>query len=586
MSANQSYLSDGDYGYDCVVATTQESINETMKQYIATNKHMATVTMYFNQDRKGNPVLVTRDDLLVQTGGVDPLDPSVPAWDGNGDQPDALDFLDLKTCTFWYAFTATIGKPKCYTSATMPDIITLNPGANTVSFKLLCSNFRIVESNYTRFGLGSYISASQPTTVGSDAWMYTATVDLTTLDVKINQISTDPNDPFNGQAVVDQANAFTNKGATAFSIQQLMFDLDNPLVETTPKFTGITPGSTLETALNEAFAGAYFSTMQESGAPILGYKFTMPTAPDTSSLVFSNIDLEADALLDGNDQAIPDPTDDQKKLATLNYLCTTNGKTPKTVNHLPWNWVENDTELGDFDGVVAVNRNTLANYFSTALMRYARPNCFLPTVKVTLDDASEPVYEFSMAGGQLPTIAFPKTGQTVLTISWNPDASSDQAGVNGNIGQASMQPSFNLSVDFTGNTIVITQHLKVNVSVSVHLSSDSGNVIDVTKVDTYTLSIDPSGKLLYTPVTVTTDNSQSPKVNVFINFFTGLNELIGDITTWLTGFVETHLTDIPLSTAQDFIFPAGSTFTFSDVNFSDHQDLVGHVKYIKIPINA
>jgi hypothetical protein len=75
------------------------------------------------------------------------------------------------------------------------------------------------------------------------------------------------------------------------------------------------------------------------------------------------------------------------------------------------------------------------------------------------------------------------------------------------------------------------------------------------------------------------DHSQVPGVNGFLDWFTGINELVGKLTTLKNNFVSTNFKDIPLSLMTNFVFPAGKTFAFKDAFFSDNQDLVAHITY-------
>ena len=51
---------------------------------------------------------------------------------------------------------------------------------------------------------------------------------------------------------------------------------------------------------------------------------------------------------------------------------------------------------------------------------------------------------------------------------------------------------------------------------------------------------------------------------------------------WARSFASTNLTDVPVSFVQNFVFPGGSTFSFTDASFSDNQDLVSHITYADV----
>jgi hypothetical protein len=82
MSASQSNLSLSQYGYDYVVATTQASINSTMKEFLAGLTEPLITVCYV-----ATPTGVREIDygqLLELTHGSDPF--SVPP-DGGGRRP-------------------------------------------------------------------------------------------------------------------------------------------------------------------------------------------------------------------------------------------------------------------------------------------------------------------------------------------------------------------------------------------------------------------------------------------------------------------------------------------------------------------
>ena len=166
----------------------------------------------------------------------------------------------------------------------------------------------------------------------------------------------------------------------------------------------------------------------------------------------------------------------------------------------------------------------------------------------------------------------------MLTFHYDAD-SSDVAGLNGDIGQMDLHPSFDASVTFAGNTITIVQHLVVYLRVQHLATSADGNVVDVTVTDTYTIAVNQDGQLVATLATNKQDSSDNPSVNPFLDAFTGLNELISSVDGWIRNVTSTDLRDIPVSVVQNFVFPGGRTFAFKSVAFSEYQDLASHITY-------
>ena len=559
MSANQSNLSAGQYGYDFVVATTQASINATMKEYLS---GLGTeVAICYIADPKGNPTAIDYATLKEKAGGSDPF--IIP---NDADPATNQDLKNLQNARFMVGFKAQIGLPPGIAPQAIPDIVTLGTDTSAVAYNLMCSEFIVVQySPVSGYSPASWMNQSQPP---GTPWLFTSKVDL--------RLSPTDQSAYDSLPAAVQA-AIKNLDANAFSVQQLLFDLDNAALQSTPTITGVDPGTPLYTCLQQDFVGKYFSTLKKAGEPVLGYAVTQGT-PDPSTLHLTDLNLEVDPFVGTNGQAVANPTPEQQDLFTLNYLCAANGNRLPPPVQFPWNWVDNQTEQADFDGVVAVNRNAFVNYFKNQLASYVSQNCYNASVRLTLS-GMDVDYSYNLAGGQTPTVTAPATGTTVLYYSYHPASVGDKAGLNGDLGQMDVQPSFDLSVTFSGDAITVEQHLVIFVRIQVLATSDGGNVVDKTITDTYTLAVDDTGQLATRMTSTSSDQSRTPAVNGFLNFFTGVNALIANISAWTQSIAQTSFTDIPVSVVQNFVFPGGKTFVFKDALFSDNQDLVAHITY-------
>jgi hypothetical protein len=554
MSAGQSNLSDSHYGYDFVVATTQESINGTMKEYLY-NSTFPLVQMYWNQDESGNPVAVSRDELLQQTNGTDPL--TVPSWKQGDPMTPAIQ--NINNSNFYFAFEAAIGIPSGIAPPDIPDIVTLQAASQSVIFNLICAQFTVVTCVFGKHGLTSFESASQP---ADTPWLFTSTVPL-------KQVIDNANLP---PAVQAQLN---NLGPDAFSVQQLFFDLDNAALESTPTISGVEAGTPAYTQLSQAFLGAYFSAMKANAQPVLNYSILQNTpSGDTSTLRLTKMEMEVSPYEPASTAT--------NNLNTLNYLCETNGNNLPPPVPFSWNWVE-QSEESSFDGVISINRDTFATYFEDQLTNYITRTCYKAWVRVWLSGVFDQNihYRWSMTPGQSPTISRPSTGDVVLAYSYSSSA-DDDAGLRGGMGAMTLSTSYNASVSFTGNTIVIAQTFLVHVHVRSLQSSESWNPINKTITDTYTLAVGQDGHLTASLNSVPVDNSGStPSTNWFIEIFTDLNDLVKGVASWASAFGATAFHDIPVNVAQQFVFPGGKTFAFKDVEFSTNQDMVSHIAYVQ-----
>jgi len=557
-----SDLSSPSYGYDFVVAVTQDSINATMLEYLSnlSNNPSPAIELFWTADpTTGNAVLVTNNTAFLQS--VQDIDPfSVPAGTVYADAR----VQTLFSARFMFGVRVKIGLPHVPNPSTLKNIVTFGNNAITgVTFNLYCSTFDIVQ--LTPGGgwvsTGSWLNISQDP---SNPWIYSASVNLQF------QSQTFANLPQDVQKKIQST------GANAFSVQQLLFDLANAGLESSPTLSSAMPqGSQVATSLNADFCGVYFSQMQAAGQPVFGYTVTGSGQASSSTLQASSINLMVDTYMD--------PTQNNKLLygsglTTLNYLCSV-ASTQPPATAFTWNWVPDAVAQADHDGVVSINRSWFVNYFSGKLLGYIEGNCYAPSVRVTYSDLKV-YYTWSVSPGNSPTITKPATGTTILQYSYSAD-SSDQAGLNGAEGKMNLSTNFTLNVEFVGtNSIVITQHLIIYTSISLELSTGSGNIVDKMIVDTYTIAVDANGNLL-APLSSsqTTDNSKWSKANSFLNFFDDVNSIVAQAQEWANGVIGTSFMDIPISNIQGFIFPGGNTFTYKGVGFSPYQDLVSLITY-------
>ena len=412
----------------------------------------------------------------------------------------------------------------------------------------------------------TWINISQPT--AGDAWVYSALVNLDLANVPSSQWGDLP------PAVRAKVK---NLSGTAFSVQQLVFDLANAtLTASTPTLTGVP--AKFKAVLNDIIVTEYFKASQAKGQPIVGVAVKQP--PSTATLELTGLNFMVNPYMDAGGVPQPRPTNAQKQQASLNYLCTTRGDFSPAPSRFTWNWLDSQ-QLEKSDGVVAINRNTLARYFTQQLSGFAAANCYNASVNVSVHGFldTEVSYSWGMTRNQHPTIVTPTSGPTVLSLSHSSSA-SDQAGLGGDMGRMTLSPSYTMTLAFSGTSIVIYQHLNVYLYVRSLATSASGNIINETITDTYDLSIDKDGTLqVSSPKVVRTNNSQNPGTGGFLNFFTGLNSIINDVKGWSNGFVPTQFTNIPVAFAQGFVFPGGRTFNFDSVAFSDDQDLVSLISY-------
>ncbi len=577
MSINQSDLSASQFGYDFVVATTLESLNATMFEFIEKASMPEIAKYYWYKDKTNNPVEVDLNTLKTAaqsnnnpsgTANVDPA--NVANWDGTGTAPAGIN--ELGGSSFACGFKAEIGIPPGFALPgtpnpqnlpVLPNMVSFNQTSLSVTFNLYCSNFQVFQPAWARFGLSSYLNSSQPS---NSAWYLQTTI-------PINKILDNTNLP---KAVQDQLNAM----GSDFSVQRLFIDLDQPSKATASSvvFGGIKPGSALQTVIAEVFTGTYCTTLNKSGLPALGYTILPNTPPTvTSSLKLGSMELEIVPYKAPSNGANSEPG-----LDTFNYLCSEGAALPPA-NLLTWNWFDTQAEANQYSGVVAVNRNAFIKWLAPSIHNSAKACCFSPSVRVWLSGflGSTVNYQWSLSGYQNPTATYPTTGSKVFKLDWNSSTASDQAGLNGDMGKMELSSSYSASVDFTGNTIKITQNLIIYAYARGTFGvSASGNVVNKTITDTYTVDVTQNGQLSVSPTSNTSNDPDISYPSAFRDFWgSNIKAIEDDAASWAQRLVAAAFTDIPVSTMQSFVFPGGNPFAYASVAFSDNQDLVSHITY-------
>ena len=547
MSSSQSNLSST--GFDYVVAVTKDSINATLAEYLYGG--LPEVILCYVYDANNNPI--PTDYTTFIASNPDPF--SVPAGTPSSDPR----VQSLNDANFAFAIKAKLGLPPGVTPANLPPIVTLNAGQSNVMYTLMFSEFIATELIFGPRDSISWFNQAQPS---GTAWTFTGPVNL---DFQTAAFTNLP------PAVQNQLKGLVDQGAT-FNIQQLYYDLNSSDLEQGFQFNNLPSNSTLNYFMGADFINTYWAAL--GGASVLGYGANQTSAPPAGSLAVTNLNFFT-----------PDAVGNEGAPLTLNYLCATNNDTLPDTTHagFGWNWIE-PNETSQFDGVAALNRNTLAQYYDQQLRGYVEANCYSPAgqIRVWLCGSVDQdiCYQWGLVPSQNPTVTFQASGPVVLSYDYQSPTVSDESGMD--IGKMCMSSSFNLQVSFQGNTIVIVQHLIIWCYVNYFASSASGNIVDKQITDTYTLAVDDTGQIVATLQSVPVDNSKTPSENGFMNFFFDVNTLADNVSQWAQGCYGTQLTDIPASVVQSFVFPGGATFSFADVNFSANQDLVSHITYADV----
>lgn len=579
-NAEQSNLESARYGYDLVCATTQDSINATMKEYLAGFQGTEFTACYTFDPVSQKKVLTPLSQIVAAIGG-DPF--SIPNDAGSSNPMLQKLYND---CKFVFGFRAKMGLPSGILPANLPDIVVLNKGNSMVSYELYCAEFSVLtlEDN---FGDLQFQNLEQ---TAADPWIFSFTVNL--------DMRTGDQNAFNNLPPAVQNRIKNLNPDSAFSVQQLLLDLTSAGLQSMPTVQGLDPTSDAYIALTRTFINEYWGNLGTSGI-VLGYA-VLPTIPNPNpaqpSVVPTDLNIEISPYVDANGN----PTA-QYSLYTLNYLVMSGGRTMPAPVPFSWNWVET-SEVADFDGTMAVRRGVFLTFLQTLISPYASVLSIDTTVSMDHDGedftttvsaprSTSPAKWTPTAPG---TAAGPDGFAQVLTIGYTHDSydSSEDA-----LHLSSINGTFNYSmsgwVAVSGNVIRLslqsTAYIEFNAHIAgINAANFEGNIVDYQTTVDYTLGVDQYGQLTVTmgPATIV-DNSQDIDVSTWDDLI-GLGDIAGMIRT-----MKSNLSASIASSTQGYesiiasllngsgawVYPGGKTFMFKEPSFSDFQDLLTHVTY-------
>lgn len=560
MGASDSFLASPDYGYDYVVAVTQDSICSTALAFLHARQPVVNVCYVYDDD--SNPVQIDYQALLTKTKGADPF--AMPAATDPGYQAEVE---NLYNAGFMFGFSAALGLPEGFPVAQLPPIVTLGAtAADPVAYRLLCRTFVLVEIRKAPGRDAIFTSYAQPKGPSGEPWVFTYQVNL------VDRAVAD-NGAFVRTPGFDNLPAQIQAKLTAkpndFTIRQLLYDFTRAACTARPQISGVKNAKLLE-LLYEDFSATYFAALAGADAAIVA---VTPKASDPFAGLHTSFSVNA----------LPS----SPAVATLNYLCTTAEHPLPPPRPFGWTWV-NPPESDSFDGVCAMNRNLFVAALKSHLDPYVESNKWLPNpifieVYFTTYDARFGIVDrhYTWPEGKRPPIEVtvekvdaPPTGALLLHYQFGAQQEYDYlSGTSWMLGRT----SFDLTVTGAGNTVTVTQHALVSCKlVMVTFDRHEWNLVDLTLTDTFTLAVDHQGDLVAHRTSTTVDHSASIGGDFAVP---DLKQRFEQAQTAAKGRVQSALIDLPLSLVDDVIFPGGKGFLFSDVRFSDHQDLVAHLTY-------
>lgn len=562
MSGHQSNLSDPKYGYDMVVAVTQDAINLTMDNFLEQFTGKELIVCYRYDDKLEKSVRADYDDIKkvcnVDPFIVQPSDARLPKLDEYG---------------FQFAFKAKIGIPIDIDPTKVPTIVTLDQGRDSVTYQLFFAEFTIVELQEKHKSI-HWKNLSQR---ANKPWIFKFNVNIARrTDDKI----------FDTLPPAAQARLKNINPDTAFSVQALYLDLNNPRQQEMPSIENLDKDSDALAMLQRDFINTYWDELKKKGDVPLNYT-VMPKngSAHSPSLVPTAMNIEVSPYRDQAGQPMPD----RRGLFTLDYLVMSQNRALPPSVQFGWNWID-DQESRQSHGVMAIRRERFVSFLNDVLSPSLNNVCFNPSVDVW-QEGIETRYTWGLPATTTPLAYTAVADSTahVLTFSHKGGPTRSNAGLNGALGWMAINADTTSDVYLEGNLIKVVTTVKSHAE-ATSLSSDTFNAewVDITVSRWFQLSVDAEGDLVVSlskdsPTTV--DKSQPVDLTVW-----GWMVAV-DADAWKRALsstqnsVKSHLTDYAgkltsmLNNTGAWVFPGGRTFLYKDVYLSQNLDLVTHITY-------
>ena len=275
----------------------------------------------------------------------------------------------------------------------VPDVVILGADAKSVTYNLLCSEFKVAVWQNNGYAPPTFKVISQDD--DNSAWLCQANVDLRMSVVEQGAFSRLPPSVQDG---------IKNLGAQAFSIQQLMFDLSSASLMSVPKMSGFAEGSDAKAVLNQTICDIYFDHMQTNGQPIVNMAL-IARDPDPSAFRPTDMSIHVCPLVNTNGESNASPSSSERQATTLNYLCSAFGDKLPSPASFDWNWVES-AQINQCDGVIAINRDSFLHWLlRSGLMDQAKKSCIAYDAKCWPDGANVG-FGLNPSPGQTPQVLF------------------------------------------------------------------------------------------------------------------------------------------------------------------------------------
>ncbi|KAI1261196.1 hypothetical protein F5Y18DRAFT_440733 [Xylariaceae sp. FL1019] len=525
-NSNSSNVSSPSYGYDFVVSTTQTAINKSLWKYLSSGKEQSVTQLCFLVNPKtGFPSeYIAIEDLMKKHGTVNPFD-ILPGTNYNDPRIAAL-----TAALFSTGIQLKVGPPPGVSSDNLPGIVSLAEGTKAVEFNI--------------------------------------DIDKELSTTYFQQHSNEK------EALLAQLSGLENTG-TAFSLPQLLFDVNNAALQGEVRFEGIPDGNPARSLLEDATLALYKDYTKEQGNSLLALT-ALPHIEDQSQLELTGIERQVSFLKDSAGQELKDPSPEQLAVTTLDYLCAMDYHPHPGAKTFNWNWVMPE-DVNRASGVISINRNTLGNSIMNEILPSCQQSCIIAHPTVSTGPSGEVHIDCSEIenGGMPQQTTITSQGASVIHIEYVHDSvAKDTRGAY--YGRLEVTPHFTCDVSFVGTQMIVRQHPRIRSGGRQALAAKRSIS------QTYDVKVD-GGALKITPVPGSihiVENSEEPDRSDVTNTFTHINDIVKGDKAKIYNFSRPLIGEIHLNRLEKFIFPGGKVFSYSSARFSNYQDLVCSITYL------
>jgi hypothetical protein len=562
------------YGYDMVVATTQDSINATLKQYLykmETTEYVAAYSITY--DENGHSSINEIDyDKLVKEIGIDLF--TISEDNKTQEEIDAINKA-YDDFDFYMALKGSIGIDQLTNG--FPDIIQLiesdiSSKAN-VSYGAYFNNLELVYlKEHKRNVYFSHLE--QPK---DNPWIFKFNVKLDLQDEEFQNLP------------IDIKNQIKNLDpATMFSIKQLYLDLNSAKLQSSPTIEGVDSGTEEYDLISRFFIEIYWNGLKNSdnGDVIFGYTLALPEDNPNYNAQYIIVPTDFTFYV----SIYSDPKTGEKKpgLNTLNYVVMCDGHLIPKLKPFTWNWLESN-EQSNKHGSIAINRGDFASKVANQLMISLKLLLLQPRVVVKKNGSDFHLELYLQpCKDKIEPMIVTESGAKVLTYKFSRKASDEDK--YGLLRKASASLEYNLdySVEFINNKMIITTKIETPLKVDpgAITKAAEGEIASYILTDTYTLLVDANGGLNFDYEHNSVYHQDEFDAGIWTNMcFINFDKFINRFRDKLKKVIDDYCCKYNKSMGENldkslnWVFPGNASFIFSDVSFSNYQDLIVNITY-------